>query len=293
MMRFAFSTVKASRPTSSQAFSRGIWGDDNGVLDDHAHHQGKELDTQGHSEEAFTKFSIDAAVLRLHNRDPAASLREIAEQAKLSVSTIHYILTTRIGYKYRKCWFVPHSLSAKQKEDRLTQSRELFQVLQNTKRLRWRFILTNDESWFFYMNEHQKLWLRPDAKASEVTRRLINTSKVMITLFWNTFGLQISNFLEGESFNAEYFVRNILNPVHSLPIVGVAHKQRKRFIFHMDNSPIHKGKVTRAKLSQMTVYLAPHPPYSPDLAPLEFFLFGYLKRKMQGLEFDSPEALLA
>jgi transposase len=188
---------------------------------------------------------------------------------------------------------VPHSLSAKQKEDRLTQSRELFEVLQNAKKLRWRFILTGDESWFFYVNQHQKLLLPPDADAPEVTRRLINTPKVMITLFWNTSGLQVSNFLEGESFNAEYFVRNILNPIHSLPIVAVAHKQRKRFILHMDNSPIHKAKATKAKLAQMPVHLAPHPPYSPDLAPSDFFLFGYLKGKMQGLEFDSPEALLA
>jgi hypothetical protein len=61
----------------------------------------------------------------------------------------------------------------------------------------------------------------------------------------------------------------------------------------MDNSPIHKAKVTRTKLSQMPVHLAPYLPYSPDLAPLDFFLFGFLKGKMQGLEFDSPEALLA
>jgi hypothetical protein len=42
-------------------------------------------------------LSIAAAVLRLLDRDPAASLREIAEQAKLPVSTVHYVLTTRLG----------------------------------------------------------------------------------------------------------------------------------------------------------------------------------------------------
>jgi hypothetical protein len=77
------------------------------------------------------------------------------------------------------------------------------------------------------MNGHQKLWFRPDTEAAEVTRRLINTPKVMITLFWNTSELQVSNFLKGESFNAKYLVRNILNPIQSLPIVDVAHKQRK------------------------------------------------------------------
>jgi hypothetical protein len=33
-------------------------------------------------------------------------------------------------------------------------------------------------------------------------------------------------------------------------------------------------------------------PYSPDFAPSDFFIFGYLKEKMPGLEFGSAEDLL-
>ena len=32
-----------------------------------------------------------------------------------------------------------------------------------------------------------------------------------------------------------------------------------------------------------------HPPYSPDLAPNEFFLFAYVKNKMRGQRFSTPE----
>jgi hypothetical protein len=60
----------------------------------------------------------------------------------------------------------------------------------------------------------------------------------------------------------------------------------------MDNSPTHKSKLTKRKLSQLPVHLAPHPPYSLDSAPSDFFLFEYLKEKMLDLEFDSPETLL-
>jgi hypothetical protein len=42
----------------------------------------------------------------------------------------------------------------------------------------------------------------------------------------------------------------------------------------------------------MPVHLIPHPPYSPDLAPSDFFLFESLKTKMLGLEFDCPGTLL-
>ena len=37
---------------------------------------------------------------------------------------------------------------------------------------------------------------------------------------------------------------------------------------------------------------APHPPYSPDIAPSDFYLFGYIKGKLQGEHFDSVESLL-
>jgi hypothetical protein len=36
-----------------------------------------------------------------------------------------------------------------------------------------------------------------------------------------------------------------------------------------------------------------HPPYSPDRAPSDFFLFGYVKRALQRSEFQTVEELLA
>jgi histone-lysine N-methyltransferase SETMAR len=37
---------------------------------------------------------------------------------------------------------------------------------------------------------------------------------------------------------------------------------------------------------------APHAPYSPDLAPSGFFLFGYVKRKLMGYRAEAPSELL-
>jgi hypothetical protein len=37
----------------------------------------------------------------------------------------------------------------------------------------------------------------------------------------------------------------------------------------------------------------PHPLYSPDIAPSDFFLFGYLKDKLQGCSYDSADELFS
>jgi hypothetical protein len=38
---------------------------------------------------------------------------------------------------------------------------------------------------------------------------------------------------------------------------------------------------------------APHSPYSPDLAPSDFALFGDVKRCLADLSFEDPDQLLA
>jgi len=39
------------------------------------------------------------------------------------------------------------------------------------------------------------------------------------------------------------------------------------------------------------VELLPHPPYSPDLAPCDFFLFPRIKKELKGRRFDKVEHL--
>ena len=50
---------------------------------------------------------------------------------------------------------------------------------------------------------------------------------------------------------------------------------------------------TMAKLNEMGFELLPHPPYSPDLAPSDFFLFSDLKRMLAGKKFNADEEVIS
>ena len=50
---------------------------------------------------------------------------------------------------------------------------------------------------------------------------------------------------------------------------------------------------TIAKLSELGYELLPHPPYSPDLAPSDYWLFADLKKMLQGKRFGSNEEVIA
>jgi histone-lysine N-methyltransferase SETMAR len=59
-----------------------------------------------------------------------------------------------------------------------------------------------------------------------------------------------------------------------------------------DNARPHNAKVPTDFIALHRMKQAPHPPYSPDLAPSNFFLFGYVKRKQMKYHAESPSELL-
>ncbi|GFV42701.1 mariner Mos1 transposase [Trichonephila clavipes] len=64
---------------------------------------------------------------------------------------------------------------------------------------------------------------------------------------------------------------------------------RKGVVFHQDNARPHTSLVTRQKLLQLEWDTMPHPPYSPDLAPLDYYLFRSLQNFLDGKTFTSNE----
>ena len=48
-----------------------------------------------------------------------------------------------------------------------------------------------------------------------------------------------------------------------------------------------------SKLVELGYELLPHSPYSPDLAPCDFFLFPNLKKSLAGQKFESNEEVIA
>jgi histone-lysine N-methyltransferase SETMAR len=65
--------------------------------------------------------------------------------------------------------------------------------------------------------------------------------------------------------------------------------KRKIIIFHQDNAPVHKSVLAMEKLGDLHYELLEHPPYSPDLAPSDFYCFPKLKLFLNGQRFSSNQ----
>jgi histone-lysine N-methyltransferase SETMAR len=66
----------------------------------------------------------------------------------------------------------------------------------------------------------------------------------------------------------------------------------RKLIVHADNARRHTAKVALDAMEGNAMKRAPHPPYSPDLAPSEFYLFGHVKQLLRGYEFADRETFL-
>ena len=63
----------------------------------------------------------------------------------------------------------------------------------------------------------------------------------------------------------------------------------ERVILHHDNARPHTAAQTVQTINNLGWELLPHLPYSPDLAPSDFYLFGPLKEFTIGTKFESDD----
>ncbi len=63
----------------------------------------------------------------------------------------------------------------------------------------------------------------------------------------------------------------------------------KNDILHHDNCRVHTSRMKSTFLAKWKIEVLPHPPYSPDLASCNYWLFPCLKRGLCGCQFASDE----
>jgi transposase len=235
---------------------------------------------------------IDQAITLALNDEPFASIRQIARKTLLPRSTIYRHLTNSMGFVVKHLRWVPHNLSDDQKQMRISKSIDLLHLLNSMKHHSWRNIVTLDESWFYLATDYDSIWLPPAEAPPTREKKMISSPKLMLTIVWNPHGFHIIDILpKGAKFNSDYYISHILTPLAEIKeSIGV--ESQRKLIVHADNARPHTAKKVEEVLESTGLRNASHPPYSPDLAPSDFFLFGYLKEKMKGESFTSNDELL-
>ena len=135
------------------------------------------------------------------------------------------------------------------------------------------------------------VWLFPNKSRSPTIKRPRSVRKTMIACFFGKSGHLATVLLrtDGQSMRTGTCI--------------TASRKRKVFevwcqrhpqmglcgLFLHDNASVHTAATTVDFLNDSEVQLLPHPPYSPDLSPCNFYLFPKNEKQLNGIVFESAE----
>lgn len=224
---------------------------------------------------------------------PFLLVREIAKMTNIPKSSVYHILTEQLHYVLKHLRWIPHSLNSSQCFQRVIQSHELLTILRSSKENDYELFYTGDESWFYLSTDYEQIWLPYEEKPPTRPKHTISSEKYMVTIFWNPNGFLIVEAMDDNmKFNSDYFINEILEQI-SIKTTEDQEKFGQNLILHFDNARPHISKKVKKYLEENNMKRAPQPPYSPDIAPSDFFLFGFVKEKLKGCKFESKQELLS
>ena len=229
----------------------------------------------------------------LLEEDNTMCLRVISRQTGLSLRTVHDILRNKLKLQKRPAKWIPHLLNDNQKATRLCLARETLWRFTRVPTLQDR-VITGDESWFSCYEPKTKMstraWLgRNEARPQKCVKdRYVR--KVMVIVFWDSKGVIMRDFVpDGRSVNAEYYLEVMRRLRQNIRCKRPQMWRWQNFFLHHDGAPAHRADDVIDFLRDTNTGTLAHPPYSPDLAPSDFFLFARMKRNMRGEVFSVEE----
>jgi hypothetical protein len=126
-------------------------------------------------------------------------------------STVHRHLTQSLRFTARYLRWVPHFLTAEQKQIPVQMAIKLLQVLSVRSTRQWHDIVTLDESWIYLFSEHDLMWTALGEIVFDRERHTVQSRKFILTVVWNPIGFHVLKALpKGRKFNAQYYTTDIL-----------------------------------------------------------------------------------
>ena len=187
------------------------------------------------------------------------------------------------------------SVDWRAKEARVKVAKKLLQMFPKFDKKQFANVVTGDETWVHYFEPvrkvSNKIWATKHSKCQIIAKRSLSTKKVLYALFSGE-GAAIKVPVEkGKSITGKYYKDVVLKKLKKYyqkrcPATGFKH-----FRLLHDNAPAHTSAIVTAFLKKEKVTVLPYPPYSPDLAPCDFFLFPKLKAFLAGRKYQSRQAL--
>lgn len=237
-----------------------------------------------------TIAAVEAIIL--DNR--RVTIDDIAACVHMSHGSAYHIVHDVLQFHKVSARWVPRQLTPELKQRRVDACEDLLWRAERDGDAFLSRIVTGDETWVHYHQPETKRaskeWRHSSSPKPKKFRTQPSAGKVMLTLFWDEQGIILEHYTpRGTSVTSATYSDLLTN--HLRPAI----KTKRRgllsagVLLQHDNARPHTARATVATITDLKFECLPHPPYSPDLAPSDFHLFGPLKEAMGGRKFHSDE----
>jgi histone-lysine N-methyltransferase SETMAR len=223
---------------------------------------------------------------------PSSSARALGKKVGAHHQTVKKKLTEDLRMRYASVTRVPHLLLPSHIERRKEIASDLKDFLYLQQKENFARIFTGDESWIQYDNSSHHVWIEKGTTPPEHPKIDIASKKLLLTVFFTGERVWHISFLpRGKSMDSNIFIENVHTSLHDA-VLKAKSKPIRPWFLHFDNARPHVSLKTQTFLKATNFIHVPNPPYSPDLSPSDFFLFGSLKRHLLGRIFTTEKELI-
>ena len=223
--------------------------------------------------------------------DRRIAIREVADDVGISIGSCHEIFSNVLGMKRVTAKFVPKLFNFEQKQRRIEVAQESLNEVNDDAEL-LKCIITGDETWVygydFKTKSQSSQWRHSGSPRPKKARQVRSNVKVMLTVFFYFNEIVHHEFLpRGQTVNKKYYLQVQRRSRQAIRKKRPDLWKNNSWLLHHDNAPAHTSLLVRPFLAKNNTVTMPQPPYSPDMAPCDFFLFPKIKKTLKGRRFTA------
>ena len=225
--------------------------------------------------------------------DRRRTIEEVADLTGVCKTSCFKIITEDLGLRRVSAKMVPRLLTPEQKETRVEMCREIKRQLEDDAGLLSK-VVTGDETWCYGYDPETKQqssqWKHRGSPRPKKARQVRSAVKVMLITYFDVRGLVHAEFVPpGQSVNQDFNIEVLRRLREAVRRKRPALWQSGDWWLHQGNAPAHKALRFKRFHTKNGMTLLSHTPYSPDLAPCDFFLFPKMKKELKGQRFEDVE----
>ncbi|XP_037929961.1 histone-lysine N-methyltransferase SETMAR-like [Teleopsis dalmanni] len=217
--------------------------------------------------------------------DRHISSHDIARELKINHNTVLNHLH-KAGYKKKIDVWVPHELSEKSLINRISICESLLK--RNEIEPFLNRMIVSDEKWITY-DTRKRSWSETDERGT-LPKPELTKKKLMLCIWWDCKGIIHYELLRpGQTIDSNLYCQQLLRLKEEIEKKRPKLIDNNHVVFHYDSTKPHTSLMTRQKLRDLGWEVLMHPPYSPDIAPSDFYLFRSLQNSLSGIKLSSEE----